>query len=122
MKEVLVVYKLIYKDQHGKKVAVKNFRESKRHLISWREKDINCRIKEAQTNDEENGTASKFLVKILQVFYSSSGPNGPELYVVMNCYPTSLKCKIDGGKLTDAQILQWIAQLFLALENICIKS
>jgi len=67
-------------------------------------------------NHEENGTASKFLVKIREVFYSSSGPEGPELYVVMDCYPTSLKCKIDGGKLTDAQIAQWIAQLFLALE------
>lgn len=104
-----------YKDQHGEKVAVKNFHQKKQHFISWREKDINCRIKEAQ-NHEENGTASKFLVKIREVFYSSSGPEGPELYVVMDCYPTSLKCKIDGGKLTDAQIAQWIAQLFLALE------
>lgn len=36
----------------------------------------------------------------------------------MSRYPTNLERKIAGEELAEAKILQWMAQLFLALEHL----
>ena len=112
-----------YRDQKGEKVAVKRFnpKAAKDHFNAYRERDICCRIRDDQNKrDEQNkGNASPkispFLVRIREVFYTQ-GSKRPELCIVMSWYPTDLERKIAGGELVEAKTLQWMAQLFLALE------
>ena len=104
-----------YTDQNGEKVAVKRLiaDAATNHFFTYRERDICCRIKDEQ----KKGNASPFLVQIREVFYSQ-GSKCPELCIVMSRYPTNLERKIAGEELAEAKILQWMAQLFLALEHL----